>query len=154
MITKAKILGCLIVVGMLISIVPYTIAAASETGTGNHIKTLDKEIRLEIAEATSTAHLKNNVLDLYFTEQNSNLWKFQWQPGQWGESCYHEHFGVYNSDAGRTIESEEFTIDQPFTDPGGVSGTVTAILHYDDVRVKRKIRQLTNNNLPATSFTY
>jgi PKD repeat protein len=37
------------------------------------------------------------------------------------------------------LESEEFTIDQPFTDPGGVPGTITAILHYDDVQVKRKI---------------
>ena len=139
MITKAKIVGCLIAVGMLISIIPCAIVAASETGTGNHIKTLDTEIRLEIAEATSTAHLKNNVLDLYFTEQNSNLWQYQWQPGQWGESCYHEHFGVYTGAAGRTLESEEFTIDQSFTDPGGVPGTVTAVLHYGDVQVKRKI---------------
>jgi hypothetical protein len=63
---------------MLISIVSCTIAADSETGTGNHIKTLDKEIRLGMAEATSTAHLVNNVLDLYFTGQNSNcVWNHE-----------------------------------------------------------------------------
>ena len=139
MITKEKILGYLVVIGILMSVLPCAVAAMNETGTGDHTKTLDKDSLLAMAQATSSAHLKNNVLDLYFTEQNSNLWKFQWQPGQWGESCYHEHFGVYTGDAGRTIESEEFTIDQPFTDPGGVPGTVTAILHYNDVQVKRKI---------------
>ena len=137
--TKTKILNYLIIVGVLMSAVPCAVAAMNEIGTEDHIKVLDKERRLAIVEATSTAHLKNDVLDLYFTEQNSDLWKYQWQPGQWGESCYHEHFGVYTDDAGRTLESEEFTIDQSFTDPGGVPGTVTAILHYGDVQVKRKI---------------
>ncbi|RLE46093.1 hypothetical protein DRJ25_04695, partial [Candidatus Woesearchaeota archaeon] len=139
MITKAKMLNYLIIVGVLMSVVPCAVAAMDGTGTGDYTKILDKERRLAIAEATSTAHLKNDVLDLYFTEQNSNLWQYQWQPGQWGESCYHEHFGVYTDDAGRTLESEEFTIDQPFANPGGVPGTVTALLHYGDVQVKRKI---------------
>ena len=134
-----KVLSCLVVFGILMSVVPCMCVAMNDTETGDNIKKLDKERRLAVAESTSTAHLKNNLLDLHFTEQNSDLWKFQWQPGQWGESCYHEHFGVYTDNAGRTLESEEFTIDQPFTDPGGVPGTVTAILHYDDVQVKRKI---------------
>ena len=134
-----KVLSCLVIGMILMSAMPYVVAAMNETGTGEYIKILDKERRLAMAESTSTAHLKNNLLDLHFTEQNSDLWKFQWQPGQWGESCYHEHFGVYTDNARRTLESEEFTIDVPFTDPGGVSGTVTAILHYGDVQVKRKI---------------
>ena len=134
-----KLLSCLVIGVLLMSAMPYVVAAMNETGTEDYIKILDKERRLTVAESTSTAHLKNNLLDLHFTEQNSDLWQFQWQPGQWGESCYHEHFGVYTDNAGRTLESEEFTIDQPFTDPGGVPGTITAILHYGDIQVKRKI---------------
>lgn len=46
---------------------------------------------------------------------------------------------MYTDNEGRTLESEEFTVDQPFSDLGGVPGTVTAILHYGNVQVKRKI---------------
>ncbi|NQE04683.1 hypothetical protein C5S32_02320 [ANME-1 cluster archaeon GoMg1] len=134
-----KLLSCLVIGVLLMSAMLCVVAAMNETGTEDYIKILDKERRLTVAESTSTAHLKNNLLDLHFTEQNSDLWQYQWQLGQWGESCYHEHFGVYTDNAGRTLESEEFTIDQPFTDPGGVSGTITAILHYGDIQVKRKI---------------
>jgi hypothetical protein len=133
----AKVLSWLVVLAILICAMPCVAAALNEAG--DDTKIVDREKRLALAESRSTAHLKNNVLDLYLTEQNSNLWQYQWEPGQWGESCYHEHFGVYTDNAGRTLESEEFTVDQPFSDPGGVPGTVTAILHYGDVQVKRKI---------------
>jgi len=94
---------------------------------------------LTVEESVSGAHLKNNVLDLYFYEQNSDVWQYQWLPDVWGESCYHEHFGVYTANYGRNVESEEFIVDQPFSDPGGVPGTVSAILHYDDIQVERKV---------------
>ena len=85
-----------------------------------------------------TAHLSNNLLDLYFQEQFSNTWSYQYQLGLWGESCWREHFAIWTPTTG-ILESESFTIDQPFTDPGGGPGSITAILHHGDIQITRTI---------------
>ena len=140
-----RMISIIIAVLGLLTIISSSITAAEEVDFDDDAKVLDKESILATAEITSTANLRNNLLDLYFTEQNSDLWKYQWSPGQWGESCFHEHFGVYTANAGRTLESEDFTIDIPFNNPGGTYGTVSATLHYGDVQVIRQITLLSGD---------
>jgi len=89
-------------------------------------------------QAQATAHLSNNRLDLYFSEQHSNVWMYLYAPGNWGESCYHEHFAVYTRDTG-TVESHSFSITRPFSNPGGGPGSVTAVLSSGNIQVSRKI---------------
>jgi hypothetical protein len=89
-------------------------------------------------EARATANLSNTVLNLYFTERNSELWHYMYAPGTWGESCWHEHFAVYTSTTG-TVESEDFAVAVPFSNPGGGAGSVSAVLTSGDVEVRRRI---------------
>ena len=86
----------------------------------------------------TVAHLKNNLLDIYLGEQNSQTWYYQYQPGSWGESCWREHYAVYTPGTG-TVESEDFAIDTPFVDPGGVPGNATAVLHSGNIQVTRSV---------------
>ena len=53
MITKAKMLSCLIVVGVLMSAVPCAVAAMDEIGTGDYTKILDKEALKDVLDSVS-----------------------------------------------------------------------------------------------------
>lgn len=89
----------------------------------------------------NTAFLSNNLLSIYIAERGSNVWYYQYAPGRWGESNYYEHFAIYTQATG-TVESENFTIVQPFTDPGGGAGTIEAILVISGVKVVRRVTML------------
>ena len=74
-----------------------------------------------IRQARASLHLQNGVLNLYCNERNSDTWLFQYSPGEWGESCYHEHFAIWTPEGIR--ESDEFLVTQEFTTPSGGSST-------------------------------
>jgi hypothetical protein len=113
-----------------------------------------KKTHVRITAPNSTvAHLSNYLLDLYFREQNCDTWSYQYEPGNWGESCFREHFGVWTSDWDSTAASEYFTIDVPFTDPGGGSGSIEATLHFTDIQVKRRI-SLPRDNIRFFQIQY
>jgi len=94
--------------------------------------------RLPVGErqARATAQLTNDVLDLYFTERNSNVWWFEYAPGQRGESCYHEHFGVWTPASG-IRESEDFAVTEGFGAP--TEGRVSATLQARPFEITRAI---------------
>jgi hypothetical protein len=93
---------------------------------------------LPVAElqVRATAHLTNDVFDLYFNEQNSDVWWFEYAPGETGESCYHEHFAVWTPASG-IQESENFVITAPFGAPA--EGRVSATLQAGAFEITRSI---------------
>lgn len=97
-----------------------------------------KKRALTGVENVIVAYLANDVLRIYIGERYSEEWQYQYEPGQWGESCFREHFAVYTGSTG-TVESEDFVVDIPFIDPGGTPGTVTSLLHAGSVEVTRLV---------------
>ena len=79
----------------------------------------------------------NNYLKVSFKETHSKDWHFQYIPGEWGDACYLEHFGVYTDAWGATEVSDgNFTVDERFEES---SDGRTATLSYDDLEVIRQI---------------
>lgn len=92
------------------------------------------EPRLTDAEA----QLSNNLLRIYISERNSRVWEYQYAPGLWGESNFHEHFAIYTPAAG-IVESEDLLVDQGFSNPGGGTGSVTGRLSNSQFSVTRSV---------------
>lgn len=107
-------------------------ARYEKSGNGS-IQTLGNTI-------AATANLSNDRLDLFFQEQNSSVWKFLYDVSNnsWGESCWNEHFGIWTPTTG-TLESENFTVQDSFSDPGGQAGTISAVLTTGDFEITRTI---------------
>ena len=84
------------------------------------------------------AYLSNNLLRIYTAERQSTVWHYQYRPGVWGESNYHELFALYTP-AGGIVESPTLAVDQPFTNPGGGAGSVSALLSNSQFRVRRTV---------------
>ena len=61
---RTRVLSCLVLIGILMGAMSGAVAAMNESGPEHPLKMVDKEGRLAMAQSTSTAHLKNNVLDL------------------------------------------------------------------------------------------
>ena len=107
--------------------------ARHEKSGGSSIQTLGNTI-------AATTNLSNDRLDLFFTEQNSDVWKFLYDVAgnAWGESCWSEHFGIWTPASG-ILESENFTVQDSFSDPGGQAGTISAVLTSGDFEITRTI---------------
>ena len=84
------------------------------------------------------AYLSNNLLRIYTAERQSTVWHYQYSPGAWGESNYHELFALYTP-AGGIVESPTLIVDQSFTNPGGGAGSVSALLSNSQFRVRRTV---------------
>jgi len=84
------------------------------------------------------AYLSNNLLRIYIAERQSTVWYYQYSPGLWGESNYHELFALYTPTGG-IVESPSLTVDQPFTNPGGGPGSVSALLSNSQFLVQRTV---------------
>ena len=75
-------------------------------------------------ETKGLARLSNDVLDCKFDERGSELWQYQYEPGNWGESCWREHYAIYTANHGSTMESDapgsgsSFRSSTRATDPG------------------------------------
>jgi len=89
-----------------------------------------------VRQARATAHLSNDVLDLYFTERYSDTWRFMYKPEEWGESCYYEHYAVWTPARG-IIESDTFQVISPFGSP--IDGTIAAVLKAGPFEITREI---------------
>jgi hypothetical protein len=92
--------------------------------------------RVESNEATVL--LTNNVLRVYISERNSQTWYYQYAPGIWGESNFHEHFAIHSPDFG-IAESENFEIIQSFRPVIGDSGSVYGLLREHGIEIERNI---------------
>ena len=85
----------------------------------------------------SEFHAVNNYLDVTFHETYSNTWLYQWRPGEWGDACYLEHFGVYSENwSGTKVSDEDFEVVQRFDES---QDGRTAILRYDGLEITRQI---------------
>jgi len=105
-------------------------------------------------ELAGNSFLSNERLQLYFNEKNSSVWKFLYDVdnGLWGESCYHEHFAIWTSELG-IIESDSFTVVDPFIDLEGNFGTIRTELIFEDITIERKIT-LPPGNQPFFEIRY
>jgi len=101
----------------------------------------------EPRSAEAQAYLSNNLLRIYINERDSTEWQYQYTPGVWGESNFHELFAVYTPAQG-TVESPSLSIDQPFNNPGGGPGSVSAVLSNANFRIRRTV------TMPAANARY
>ena len=92
----------------------------------------------------ATFQVTNDVLDVSFEEDRNYDWRYQYQPVNWVDCCYHEHFGVRTQEWGETVASDgigtpnSFAVTQHFqVSPDG--RTATAKLGYDGLEVTRRI---------------
>ena len=105
--------------------------------TSSHLA-LAGPVKPEPRSAEAEAYLSNNLLRVYISERDSRKWEYQYQPGSWGESNFHELFAVYTPVQG-TVESPSLAIEQPFNNPGGGPGSVSAVLSNANFRIRRTV---------------
>ena len=91
-----------------------------------------------LRQVNTEAYLSNNLLRIYINERQSTVWHYQYAPGVWGESNYHELFALYAPGVG-IAESPGFTVDQSFSNPNGGPGSISGIVSNSRFRVRRTV---------------
>lgn len=135
-----KKIASIIILGtflVLLSISAMSNLSVDENSAKNMEFNEDKDSNSLIKSLSAVYHANNTYLDVTFGETYSDTWNFQWQPGNWGECCYLEHYAVYSGTWGGTKESDvDFIIDQIFEDsPDGR----TATIYYENLQITRQI---------------